>query len=60
MLYPWDPSTGMFQASVDELYRKSFAPLPNKTIVRIDNSFHFIMLDQPDAFATQVDTFLSH
>ena len=58
MLYPWDPSAGMPQAAVDGLYRQSFAPLPNKTIARIDNSFHFIMLDQPDAFATRVDAFL--
>jgi pimeloyl-ACP methyl ester carboxylesterase len=58
ILYPWDPSTGMPQAAVDGLYRESFAPLPNKTIVRIGNSLHFIMLDQPDVFAAQVDAFL--
>jgi pimeloyl-ACP methyl ester carboxylesterase len=58
MLYPWDASTGMPQAAADGLYRQNFAALPNKTITRIDNSFHFIMLDQPDAFATQVDAFL--
>jgi pimeloyl-ACP methyl ester carboxylesterase len=58
MLYPWDSLTGMPQAAVDGLYRENFAPLPNKTIVRIDNSFHFIMLDQPDVFAAQVDAFL--
>jgi len=27
-------------------------------MVRIDGSFQFIMLDQPDAFAAQVDAFL--
>ena len=58
MLYPWDTSTGMPQSAVDALYQESFAPLPNKTIVRIGNSFHFIMLDQPDVFAAQVDAFL--
>jgi pimeloyl-ACP methyl ester carboxylesterase len=58
MLYPWDPSTGMPQAVVAGLYRESFAPLPNKTIVCIENSFHFIMLDQPNEFAAQVDAFL--
>jgi pimeloyl-ACP methyl ester carboxylesterase len=58
MLYPWDSAAGFPQAAVDELYRESFAPLPNKTMARIDNSLHFIMLDQPDIFAAQVDAFL--
>jgi pimeloyl-ACP methyl ester carboxylesterase len=58
MLYPWDPSTGIPQAAVDRLYLESFASLPNKTLLRIDGSFHFIMFDQPDRFAAQVDTFL--
>jgi pimeloyl-ACP methyl ester carboxylesterase len=58
LLYPWDASTGLPQAAVDGLYQQSFAPLPNKTIVRIDGSFHFIMFDQPDAFAAQVDAFV--
>jgi len=58
ILYPWDSSTGMPQAVVDGLYRESFAPLPKKTILRIENSFHFIMLDQPNVFAAQVDAFL--
>jgi pimeloyl-ACP methyl ester carboxylesterase len=58
MLYPLDPLTGMPQAVFDGLYRDNFAALPNKTIVRIDDSFHFIMLDQPETFAAQVDAFL--
>jgi pimeloyl-ACP methyl ester carboxylesterase len=58
MLYPWDSSTGMPQNVVDGMYRDNFAALPNKTLVRIDDSRHFIMLDQPTAFAKQVDTFL--
>jgi len=58
MLYPWDPMTGMPQAMFDNLYQQSYAPLPDKTITRIDGSFHFIMFDQPDAFAAQVDKFL--
>jgi pimeloyl-ACP methyl ester carboxylesterase len=58
MLYPWDAASGMPQASFDKVYQESYAPLPNKTIVRIDGSFHFIMLDQPALFAAQVDAFL--
>ncbi|HEX4349349.1 MAG TPA: alpha/beta hydrolase [Verrucomicrobiae bacterium] len=58
VLYPWDSAAGFPQAAVDGLYQGSFAPLPNKTMVRVDGSFHFIMLDQPGLFAAQVDAFL--
>jgi pimeloyl-ACP methyl ester carboxylesterase len=58
MLYPWDPTTGEPQATVDALYRDSFDPLSNKSMVRIVGSLHFIMLDQPAQFAAQVDAFL--
>jgi pimeloyl-ACP methyl ester carboxylesterase len=58
ILYPWDPSTGIPQAACDGLCRENYAPLLNKTIVRIDGSFHFIMLDQPALFAAEVDLFL--
>lgn len=58
ILYPWDPAAGFPEAAVDRLYRENFGPLPNKTLVRIDGSFHFIMFDQPDAFAVQVGEFL--
>jgi pimeloyl-ACP methyl ester carboxylesterase len=58
IIYPWDASTGYSQAATDSLYQKSFAALPNKTLLRIDSAYHFIMLDQPQAFASQVDAFL--
>ena len=58
MLYPWDASAGMPVASVDGVYQENFAALPNKKLVRIDDSRHFIMLDQPAVFMAQVDGFL--
>ncbi len=58
MLYPWDASTQLPQAMFDKLYQDNFASLPDKKIIRIDGSFHFIMLDQPEEFARQVDAFL--
>jgi len=59
LLYPWDATTGIPQASFDALYTGAYAPLPNKTIKRIDGSYHFIQIDQPKAFATEVDAFLA-
>lgn len=49
---------GIPQVACDRLYRENYAPLPNKTFIRIGGSFHFIMLDQPHLFAAQVDAFL--
>ena len=54
-VYAIDPGSGEVQG--DTAY-PDFATLPHKTLVRIDNSRHFIMLDQPAAFAAQVDRFL--
>jgi pimeloyl-ACP methyl ester carboxylesterase len=58
MLYPWDSASGFPQEATDQLYQNAYAALPNKKIIRIDDSLHFIMLDQPDKFAAQVDAFL--
>ncbi|KQY89960.1 alpha/beta fold hydrolase [Brevundimonas sp. Root1423] len=43
---------------VDGIYRASFATLPSAQLKRIDDSAHFIMLDQPAAFAAEVNAFL--
>ncbi|HWD26823.1 MAG TPA: alpha/beta hydrolase [Rhizomicrobium sp.] len=45
-------------ARMDPFYQAAFAPLPNKTLIRIDNSRHFIMLDQPAQFDAALDRFL--
>ncbi len=43
----------------DMIYQASFATLPNVELKRIDDSAHFIFLDQPDAFYAQLDAFLA-
>jgi pimeloyl-ACP methyl ester carboxylesterase len=58
ILYPWDASTGYPQTATDSLYQNNFAPIPNKKMFRVDGSLHFIMFDQPEVFARQVDAFL--
>ena len=42
----------------DAIYQASFAGLPGVELKRIDDSAHFIMLDQPEAFAAEVEAFL--
>ncbi|MDP2765221.1 MAG: alpha/beta hydrolase [Brevundimonas sp.] len=48
----------MTDVMVDGIYRASYANLPGATLTRIDDSAHFIMLDQPDRFAAEVNAFL--
>ncbi len=56
LLYPDYKSPG---AGVDDRYRGAYAAEKTMTIKRIDQSMHFIMLDQPDAFAKALDEFLA-
>ena len=58
LLYPWDSQSGFPREATDKLYKDNFAALPNAKLVCIEDSFHFIMLDQPAKFATQLDAFL--
>ncbi|RZJ96937.1 MAG: alpha/beta hydrolase, partial [Brevundimonas sp.] len=43
----------------DRIYAMSYAGLPNVELKRIDDSAHFIMLDQPTPFFAEVDAFLA-
>lgn len=58
LLYPYDPALGAPTAVIDKTYADAYAALPGVTLKRIDDSRHFIMLDQPKAFAEAVETFL--
>ncbi|WP_313005340.1 alpha/beta hydrolase [Brevundimonas sp.] len=49
----------MTDAITDTIYQMSFATLPGAQLKRIDDSAHFIMLDQPQAFYTDLDAFLT-
>ncbi len=61
LLYPYDPTLqGPDPATVDTLYHNAYATMPNLTLHRIDASRHFIQLDQPQLFDTQVQLFLKN
>ena len=47
-----------YDARLHAVYASNYASAPNKRLARVDGSMHFIMLDQPDAFAQQVEAFL--
>ena len=60
MLYPDEVPAGAPKGSMDGFYHAAFAPAGTVSLVRIDDSRHFIMLDQPAAFAAQLDSFLAN
>ena len=57
LLYPYETTQGPV-AGVTALYSNAYATMPNIRFVRIDDSRHFIMYDQPAAFDKAVQTFL--
>jgi pimeloyl-[acyl-carrier protein] methyl ester esterase len=58
-MYAADPDGGAPAAMADSVWGANYATLPNVTLVRIDDSRHFIMADQPARFAEAVDAFLA-
>ena len=50
---------GMTPQMTDGIYRASYANLPGVELKRIDDSAHFIMLDQPAEFYADLDAFLA-
>lgn len=58
VLYAFDPTMGRPQSAIDSLYSAAYSGLAGVTLKRIDESYHFIMLDQPEEFLREVDTFL--
>jgi len=56
LLYP--SSAGLPASMADPFYKGAYAAAPHVTYVRVDDSAHFIMLDQPEAFAKAVAAFV--
>jgi pimeloyl-ACP methyl ester carboxylesterase len=59
VLYAYDPAYGVPVEAVEGLFAKAYADAPSPRLERADNSFHFIMFDQPAVFAAAVDRFLA-
>lgn len=59
IVYAYDPLYGIPSASVDMMYRQAYAAASKIHFTRIDDSFHFVMLDQPERFSSAVASFLN-
>lgn len=58
VIYAWDPLYGVPAAAVDARFRGAYAGLAKARFTRIDDSFHFVMLDQPQRFVEALRTSL--
>ncbi|MEB6592300.1 MULTISPECIES: alpha/beta hydrolase [Pseudomonas] len=58
VVYAYDALYGTPASSVDATFRNAYITTPDISFKRVDGSFHFIMLDQPQAFASTVIDFL--
>ena len=59
MLYPYDATTqGTDPAKVDAVYQGAYKAMPHVTLVRVDDSRHFIMYDQPAKLDAALEGFL--
>ncbi len=59
VLYVTFNMPGITPEVTDFIYGASFATLPGVRLKRIDDSAHFIMLDQPAVFSADVEAFLA-
>ncbi|MBF0857756.1 alpha/beta hydrolase [Gluconobacter sp. LMG 31484] len=58
VVYAYDPLYGVPASQIDALFHTAYATSPQARFRRIDGSFHFIMLDQPENFSQAVEGFL--
>lgn len=58
VVYAYDTAFGMGPEAIDRLFRTAYENADGARFERIDGSFHFIMIDQPAAFAAAVDRFV--
>lgn len=60
VLYVIPPQAPITPEQYDGFMRASYASVPTARIVKIDDSYHFIMIDQFDRFIGEVRTFLAN
>ncbi len=58
-IYAADADGGAPAGMADGLWAREYANLPGVRLIRVDDSRHFIMADQPARFAELVDQFLA-
>ena len=60
ILFAHDPAMGRAVEDYSALWEAQYADLPDGELTRIDGSYHFIMFDQPEAFAAALSDALEN
>ncbi|HMJ93594.1 MAG TPA: alpha/beta hydrolase [Allosphingosinicella sp.] len=59
VLWVVPPNAPVSQTQMEGFYKMSYANVPQAVLKRIPDSYHFIMLDQPETFQNELRTFLA-
>lgn len=59
VLYAFDAELGAPVERIDALWTGAYAGVPGARLIRVDGARHFIMDDQPERFAREVQAFLA-
>jgi pimeloyl-[acyl-carrier protein] methyl ester esterase len=59
IVYPDYATVGTPKGATDRMYRSAYAAVKTMTFMPVDNSLHFVMLDQPAQFNAALDAFLA-
>lgn len=59
VLYVIPPNAPVTPQQYEQFFNLSFANTPQARLIKVEDSYHFIMVDQPDRFVREVETFLS-
>lgn len=59
VLYVLPAGAPLTEAQIDQYYAMSYAGAPQAVLKRIPDSYHFIMLDAPEAFRKELGAFLA-
>jgi len=57
-VYASDANGGAPAALADAVWSREYAALPGATLKRVDDAWHFIMIDQPERLEALIDAFL--
>jgi pimeloyl-ACP methyl ester carboxylesterase len=58
VLWVRPPNAPVTEAQMEQFYRASYANAPQSVITRVPNAYHFIMWDEPEAFRSELKSFL--